>query len=305
MPARIAVIINSAAGAGYTTAWANELSGKFRAGGLEPRVTLARSGSEVVDAARRAVGDGLQTIVAGGGDGTINAVASTLIGSEAKLGVLPLGTLNHFAKDLRIPLELDEAVRNIIDGHCTRIDAGEVNGKIFLNNSSIGLYADIVSKREAEQRRSGVGKWPAFGWALMGTLRRFPFLHARLSVNGEKQDLRTPCVFIGNNEYAMDGFDIGERKRMNTGLLSVYIVRSKGRMALLRLAVRALCGRLRQAKDFEAMLTAEITIETRHARKRVATDGEVSMMDAPLHYRIRPGALQVIVPKPTATAVEE
>ena len=299
MPARIAVIINSAAGAGYTTAWAEELAGKFRAGGLEPRVTLAHSGAEVVNAARHAVGDGLQTIVAGGGDGTINAVASTLIGSDTQLGVLPLGTLNHFAKDLRIPLELDQAVNIIIAGHCTRIDAGEVNGKVFLNNSSIGLYADIVSKREAEQRRWGVGKWPAFCWAMIGALRRYPFLQVRLTVEGEKHECRTPCVFVGNNEYAMDGFDIGERKRMNAGLLSVYIVRSKGRMALLRLALRAVCGRLRQAKDFQAMLTTEITIETRHAHKRVATDGEVAMLAVPLHYRIRPGALHVIVPGTT------
>lgn len=303
MSTRIAVIINSAAGIGYTTEWADELAARFRAGGLEPRVTLAHSGAEIVDAARCAVSDRLQTVVAGGGDGTINAVASALIGSDIPLGVLALGTLNHFAKDLRIPLELDAAVRTVIAGHCAKVDAGEVNRKIFLNNSSIGLYADVVSKREAGQRRWGVGKWPAFFWAMIGAMRRYPFLHVQLTIDGRKYESRTPCLFVGNNAYAMNGFDIGERPSMSTGLLSVYIVRSQARIALLTLAVRALSGRLRHTKDFEALLTTEIVIETRHARKRVAIDGEVAMMDTPLHYRTRPGALRVIVPKPSTAAL--
>ena len=305
MPAPIAVIVNRAAGAGYNQKWAQELAARFRAQGFEARVTLARSGAEIVAAAQRAVKDRVQTVVAGGGDGTINAVASALVGSDITLGVLALGTLNHFAKDLHIPLQLDDAVRNIIAGHSTKVDTGEVNGKLFLNNSSIGLYADLVGKREAGQRRWHLGKWPALCWAMIGVLRRYPFLQVRWTVDGSKHECHTPFVFIGNNQYTMNGFEIGERKRMNAGVLSVYIVRSQERMALLRLALRALCGRLRQAKDFETMLTGEITIETRHARKRVATDGEVAMLDAPLRYRIRPAALSVIVPKPSIAAGEE
>lgn len=300
MPARVAVIINSAAGTGYTTAWADELAGKFRAGGLEPQVTLARSGSEVVDAARRAVGDELQTIVAGGGDGTINAVASALVGSEIRLGVLPLGTLNHFAKDVSIPLELNEAVGNIIAGHCARIDAGEVNGKFFLNNSSIGIYPDIVKERETEQRRFGKSKWVAFFWASMKALRRYPFLDVQLDVDGKNYTRHTPFVFIGNNEYAIEGFNLGERETLSAGRLSLYVSQRTGRLGLLGFALRALFGRLRQVSDFDALLATDIVIQTRHRRIRVATDGEVTMMDAPLRYRIRAGALNVIVPAPAS-----
>jgi diacylglycerol kinase family enzyme len=300
MSARVAIIINCKAGAGYTDAWANALAGKFRDGGMDPKVTLARSGEEVIEAARRAVLERVQVIVAGGGDGTLNAVASVLSGTAIHFGVLPLGTLNHFAKDLHIPLQLDAAIGNIIAGHCIRIDAAEVNGTLFLNNSSIGLYADLVNRREVEQRRSGIGKWPAFFQAMIGVLRRYPFLHVQMTLDGHEHQRRTPCVVIGNNAYTMAGLDIGERLRMDAGQLSVYIVRSQNRLALLGLAIRTLFGRLRQAKDFEAILTREIVIATRHARKRVATDGEVTMMDTPLRYRIRPGALNVIVPMPPA-----
>ncbi|MDB5763041.1 MAG: sphingosine kinase [Herminiimonas sp.] len=307
MPVQIAVIVNASAGNGCTAEWADNLAGKFRAAGLDAHVTLARSGAEIIEAARRAVNDSAQTIVAGGGDGTVNAVASVLAGTDILFGVLPLGTLNHFAKDLHIPLELDEAIRNIAAGHGIRVDTGEVNGRIFLNNSSLGLYPDIVRDREKQQRRLGRGKWLAFCWAAIAAFRRYPFLNVRLRLNGNEHRRFTPFIFIGNNEYVMEGFNIGERQRLDAGQLSLYMAQRTGRLGLLRLAVSALFGRLRQAKDFDVLTAKEILIETRHKRIRVATDGEVNVMENPLHYRIRAGALQVLVPKKTdaSAAVKE
>ena len=296
MTQRIAVIVNQASGSGHPSEWAENLAGSFRAHGCDASVTMVKDGSEIENAVRRAVADGFPTIVAGGGDGTVNAVASKVVGTDIRLGVLPLGTLNHFAKDLRIPLQLDEAVQNIAAGHCSRIDAGEVNGRIFLNNSSIGLYPELVTLREADQRRYGVGKWRAFVRASLEVLRRYPYLHTRLIVDGQPQDRHTPCVFIGNNEYGTSGFGIGGRKRLDAGILSVYVVGSPRRSALFALAVRALCGSLQRTPDFEAMLATELIIDTRQTDKRVATDGEVTAMQAPLRYRILPGALAVIVP---------
>ncbi len=302
MSARIAVIINSSAGAGCGTEWAEQLAGKFRAGGLDPCVTLARSGSAVIEAARSAVSDGLQTVVAGGGDGTINAVASVLIGTRSALGVLPLGTLNHFARDLHIPPQLDLAVQAIVAGQRTTVDVGEVNGKYFLNNSSIGIYPDIVQEREHEQRRFGHSKWVAFFWASMKSLRRYPFLDVQLNADGQALTRRTPFVFVGNNAYTIEGFDLGARKTLSAGHLSLYVAQRSGRLALLGFALRALAGRLRQARDFDALTTDRLVIATRHQRIRVSTDGEVTLMQTPLHYRIRPGALHVIVPVAAADA---
>jgi YegS/Rv2252/BmrU family lipid kinase len=294
---RIAVIINGGAGAGHDDAAAADLREKFRAHGCEAEVTLAESGDDMIAAAQKAIADGVAVVVAGGGDGTINAVASVMAGSGVDFGVLPLGTLNHFAKDLGIPLELDEAVRNVAEGRRIDVDVGEVNDRIFLNNSSLGLYPDIVRDREKQQHRLGRGKWPAAAWAAVAALRRFPFLDVGVAVDGKQHARRTPFVFIGNNEYIMQGLSIGARERLDGGVLSLYVAQRPGRLGLVRFAWRALCGRLAQERDFDVMLSDKFDIKTRHRRLRVATDGEVTVMATPLRYRIRPAALAVIVPQ--------
>jgi diacylglycerol kinase family enzyme len=174
---------------------------------------------------------------------------------------------------------------------------GEANGRIFLNNSSLGLYPIIVREREKKQRL-GSGKWPAFAWAAITAFRRYPFLHVRLDAGGEKFNLKTPFVFVGNNEYIMERLHIGGRARLDQGVLSVYVTNRTGRWGLVRLALRALLGRLREEKDFLALLTKEVKIETRHKRLRTAFDGEVELMHAPLQYQSRPGALRVMAPRP-------
>ncbi|MCE3262369.1 MAG: sphingosine kinase [Pseudoduganella sp.] len=293
----MAVIVNASAGAGYHPGWRESLAARFASYGLNAEITLAEDANHMMEAARSAVARGAQVVVAGGGDGTMNAVASIVLDSGAVFGVLPMGTLNHFARDLGIPLQLDAAIATLASGRITRVDVGEVNGRIFLNNSSLGLYPDIVRDRQRQQRRLGRGKWTAFGWATLAALRRYPFLSVRLTMGTAGHARRTPFVFIGNNEYQMQGFNIGERMRMDGGQLSVYVAQRPTRWGLLRLALRALFGRLRQAREFDIFQAAELAVETRHRRMRVATDGEVTVMAPPLRYRIRPAALPVIVPR--------
>jgi diacylglycerol kinase family enzyme len=252
----------------------------------------------VTEFARRALSDGARAVVAGGGDGTISSVAAMLVGTGRPLGVLPLGTLNHFAKDLRIPLSLEEAARNVCEGREVAVDVGEVNGRIFVNNSSLGLYPRIVHRREKLQEREGSGKWAAFVRASLAVLRRYPFLYVRLDADGQRIVRKTPFVFVGNNEYQMESLEMGGRACLDAGCLSLYVAHRTGRLGLLRLALSALFGRLRQAHDFDALNAQEIWVETRRPKRLpVATDGEVNVMTTPLHYRVRPGALKVIVPK--------
>ena len=183
------------------------------------------------------------------------------------------------------------------DGRAGRVDVGEVNGRIFVNNSGLGLYPDIVRDRERQQKRLGRGKWPAFVWATLSALRRYPFLVVALVVDGKEVVRKTPFVFIGNNEYRMEGFAIGERSGMEDGLLSLYVAQRPGRWRLLQLALRALTGRLRQARDFDAIVATDIVVQSKRKRLRVATDGEVTVMTPPLHYRVRPASLIVMRPR--------
>jgi diacylglycerol kinase family enzyme len=289
------VILNAASGPGSNDATlADRIATLFEAAGADASVVLAHGGAELSTRIDEAIARRPDVIVAGGGDGTVSSVAAALADGTIALGVLPLGTLNHFAKDLGLPLELEAAVEWVARGAIERVDIGEVNGRVFINNSSLGLYPAIVRDRELQRKRLGRGKWPALAWASLSALRRFPFLSARLSVDGVERRLRTPFVFIGNNEYLMEGFAIGERDRLDDGRLSVYVVQRASRASLLLLALRALVGRLKQARDFEAMLAGEIVIESRHRRLRVATDGEITLMAPPLRYRIRPKALLVV-----------
>jgi diacylglycerol kinase family enzyme len=293
---QITVIINGEAGSGHDDAVATDLRARFHANGMDATVILANGGKDMIAQARDAVARGVPMIAGGGGDGTQNAVAAQLVGSGIPYGVLPMGTLNHFAKDLGIPLDLDGAVRTIATGVPKQVDVGEVNEQVFLNNSSLGLYPDIVRDREKQQSRLGRGKWPAAMWATVTALRRYPFLSVRMQADTTHLARRTPFVFIGNNEYSMEGLSVGARGRLDAGTLSLYVAQHPGRLGLLRFALRAILGGLKEERDFDVLLAKEMTIETRHKHLHVAFDGEVDRMATPLRYRIRPGALTVMVP---------
>jgi len=297
-PRRLIAIINAAAGGTDDPARAQRLAEIFGASDIESRVVLVSKGDEIADKVRAALRTRPDIIVAGGGDGTINAVASQLVGTDVALGVLPLGTLNHFAKALQVPQEAEAAARAVLSGNVVEVDVGEVNARIFLNNSSLGLYPSLVRRRAAQQEELGRGKWAAAAFAAMTLLRRHALLSVRLLVDGIEFERRTALVFIGNNAYRMSGLRIGERERLDGGQLGLYLPHRKGRGGLLLLALRAVTGRLREARDFDALFAASIRIENHHARLPVAIDGEVVLMEAPLRYRIRPRALRVIVPAP-------
>jgi len=295
-PVKIEVIINARSGTDEKRDVQRRLEEVFLENGIEARISLAHSGDKVAELAKQAALSDADVIVAGGGDGTISSIASAAIGSGKTMGVLPFGTMNHFAKDLHIPLDLEGAIQTIVAGNVVRIDVGEVNGRMFVNNSSLGLYPSIVQERQ-KQQRLGWGKWPAYVWAGLAVLRRYPFLNVRLSVDGNELSSRTPFVFIGNNEYEMETLNIGGRNCLDAGELSLYMSDRVSRLGLIRLALRALFGGLRQEKDFIALCTQEIWIGTRHKHIRVALDGEVVVMEPPLHYRVHPQALRVLAPK--------
>lgn len=301
MPRPIEVIINANSGGIIEGETELLLAEAFAAHGVEANIHFAKGGDEINDLAKRAAEGDAKIIVAGGGDGTISAVAAEAVRSKKTLGVLPLGTLNNFSKDLQIPQDLSEAVRIIAEGHTRLVDVGEVNENIFINNSSIGLYPKIVRTRERQQRL-GRGKWLAALWATLRMFRLSPFLKVRIKLADTSFLRKTPFVFVGNNEYEMDLYKIGRRLEMDGGELSVYFLHRGGRWGVILLLVRTVFGMVKQWKDFEAVKTEETVIHTRRKRLHVAFDGEVRILESPLRYRIRRQALTVIVPKPETSA---
>ncbi len=294
-----AAVFNDSSGSGDCAAAAKKVEQIFAAAGREVRITVATGGGrQLREAAERAAADGCDTLIAGGGDGTVNLTASVVVDRDIPLGVLPLGTLNHFAKDLGIPLELEDAVRVILDGVTCRVDVGEVNGRVFLNNSSLGVYPAVVRLRERYQA-SGLGKWVAALWASLAVLRRNPFMAVRLIVQDEATVRRTPFVFVGNNEYRMAGLQAGTRDSLTRKHIAVYVLNADRRIGLLRLGWQVLLKGVDQVKELDLLTVSEATIETRRSRLQVALDGEVVILDSPLEYRSRPAALSVYVPADT------
>lgn len=295
----ITVISNAKSGPTRRAELATTLRDLFAKHGAEAKIELVEEGVQLIDVAKRAIADGCRTLVAAGGDGTINAVASTVVGTDVVLGVLPLGTLNHFAKDLGIPLELEAAVSTIVDGEVRAVDVGEVNGKTFVNNSSLGLYPTLVKKRE-EHQSLGRSKWSAFAIAMWTVMGRYPLVQVTIEIDGRQISRKTPLVFIGNNRYVIEGLRLGKRERLDAGTLCVYLTRDVSRAKLCWFALRALFGKLRDEKDFDALETTGLKILTSGKHARISADGEIDRLAIPLEYRIRPRALKVVVPRATA-----
>ena len=293
MTLAVEVIINAGSGC-VTDDVCDEIARLFADSGINAHIRHVDS-KNIAGAAEQAAAGNADIVVAAGGDGTIGTVASALVNGPKSLGVIPLGTLNNFSKDLGIPQDIPSAIEIIAADHTARIDVGNVNGRHFINNSSIGLYPRIVRHRE-KQQRLGRGKWWAAAWAALRMMQISPFLRVKLKLDNEELARKTLFVFIGNNAYEMDLYNIGRRSRLDRGVLSVYLLRGRGRWGVIAMVIRTFMGLLRQTKNFEELQTDELTIEMRRKKILVATDGEVSVMDAPLRYKIEPGALNVIVP---------
>lgn len=289
------VLLNPASGT-VRPGLRSEIDGLFRAAGIDAQVReLAHSG-ELPAAIRTALDANPEAVIAAGGDGTVSAVAAALAGTPIPLGVLPLGTLNHFAKDAGIPLELPAAVTTVAARQTRRIDVGRVNDRPFINNSSIGVYPSFVQFRERFRAR-GRSKLTAGGMAMIEVLRRDGEVAIRLHSRGRRIVARTPFVFVGNNEYTVEGFELGARTRLDGGRLHAYFAPPVRTRHLPRLFAHALFGVARREHALESITGAEFWIETLLTRSiHVACDGEVLKFTTPLHYQSWPGALALLAP---------
>jgi len=273
----------------------DSIAAALKAVGVEAEVRSV-PGEELAAQARAAANKGPDAIIAAGGDGTVSAVAGALAGGDTPLGVIPVGTLNHFAKDLGVPLDLNEAAAIIVANHVQRIDVGRVNDRVFVNNASLGVYARALIDRDARRDLHGLSKWPAMALAVLKIFKRHPLLKVRIVADGQPLYRKTPLVFIGNNCYELELLHIGKRACLTAGALSLYIANTSTRWGMLKLALRAAFGRLRQSQDFESMTASEIEIQPHRRHIHLALDGEPISLAPPLNFTTWPQALPVLVP---------
>jgi diacylglycerol kinase family enzyme len=272
-----------------------KVRGAFEKAGIDAEVEII-SGGECAVRCRTIADRGDPLLVVGGGDGTIGAAASVLVGSDTRLGILPLGTLNHFARDLGLPADLDEAVKLIAAGSDRRVDVAEMNDRIFINNSAIGLYPLMVVDRDLQRRRLGRSKRLAMVVASVRTLARFNHQRLTLTVNDQQERVDTPLLFVGNNDYRIDLAAAGRRETLDDGQLCVLLMRKKTRLGFIAAAVRALLDRPRD-DDMERIDGVErLRVSSRRSQLAVSLDGEVVSSAPPLDYKIRKRSLRVITP---------
>ena len=275
---------------------AERVEAALKSAGIDAAIELLSGGECAVRA--RAIGEaGDPLLIVGGGDGTISAAASALAGTETLLGILPLGTLNHFARDLEIPADLDEAAKLIAAKSERRVDVGEMNDRIFINNSAIGLYPLMVVDRDLQRRRLGRSKRLAMIVASLRTLWRFGHRRLTLTVNDERTGIvDTPLLFVGNNDYRIDIGAPGRRESLDDGQLCVLLMRKKTRRGMIAASVRALLNRSRDDDMVRLDGVERLRVTSTRSQLAVSLDGEVVRTEPPLDYRIRKKALRVIAP---------
>jgi diacylglycerol kinase family enzyme len=271
----------------------------LRAGGLEvmvvpedatldlgARLDLALEGREV------------DAVVVGGGDGTIAVAAQRLAGRGIALGILPLGTMNQLARDLGIPLDLEEAAASLARGELRAIDVAEVNGQVFLCNSVLGLPTHLSRHRERHRGRTSLRTQFLFALATMRGAWRHRPMRLAVDLGDGPRRVWTRALAISNNAYD-EGFGLMMRRsRLDAGVLTLYVARRFGIWWALRMLASMWLGAWRNSALLDRRSTTSVEIRSRRQHLRVMNDGEVSLFSPPLRYAIRPGALRVIVPRP-------
>jgi diacylglycerol kinase family enzyme len=223
------------------------------------------------DPAERAQDGDAEALGMAGGDGSLAAVASVAIERDLPFVCIPFGTRNHFARDLGLDRNDPIAALKAFGGTERRIDVGRVGGQLFLNNVSLGMYATLVHRREHHRRRRD-----AFARA-RALLLAFRHRHrARFQIDGETVASRV--VLVANNAYGLDVFEIGERDRLDEGLLHLYV--PEGLVP----------------DEWHDRSAKRFTIDAGAERIRAAIDGEPTVLETPLEFTIEPGALRVLVP---------
>ena len=250
----------------------------------------------LIERAKRAAQEKADAVIAGGGDGTLNAIANVLADTDTAFGVLPLGTHNHFASDLGVPLDLDEAIAALSQASVEDLPVAQVNGRIFLNFSSLGLHAEIVEHRDAQREQKGRSKWIAMGFAVAHKVINPPLLWVRIATGKQSFTRLTPSVIICNNPYQMKAFGVENASVPDRNLLNLYIAHEHRPLGLAGLMLKAAVGRIEKAQNFEALALEQFAIFSRRGA-RLSLDGELVDLPAPYHYRIRSRPLKILRPR--------
>lgn len=301
MQGRIEVILNAKSGSQETAENAEIVRKVLEESGRSFALSTA-SGDELCRLAEEKAAGDCEVLVAGGGDGTICCVAQAALTSGKTLGVIPLGTFNYFARNLRIPLDPAEATRVVLNGLTTRAPVLDLNGRLVLNNASLGIHPEVLLKRRRLYQRWGRSQANAYLSVILTAFQPAPRLRVLLATDAGEVARETPLVMVCSNAFQMEEFQLAGKECLADNQFALYVARMAGQATIFRLGLRTLLRRLRPETDYEVICCSDVTIQTLPPRRlRAAVDGELKQLQSPLRLRIAPEALCVLVPPKNAS----
>jgi len=300
MARRVFVLLNSGAGTlrdGDGEAFVASIEEALTTAGHQVEVALV-PGDEIQGRLDdRLSRDPPEAVIVGGGDGTVSSMAAALCDTGIALGVLPLGTMNLFARSLGMPLDLEQALDALANGEVRKVDMGEVNGRLFTHHVSMGLQPRLVAMREKADYGSRAGKIFATFRALLTVMRRPPRLMVKVTLEGATFDLTTPALVVSNNLFGPDHLPYADA--LDQGILGIYICTSHSPADVAQVTLEALLGHWHARDRVKTLSAKSMTVERRNRRRRriVATvDGELVTLEGAIEMKIRPGCLTVLAP---------
>lgn len=297
--APLCVIVNPGSGRKAGELSLSDMEDRLKALPRDVEIRHASKGADITRLTREALRDGHGHIVAAGGDGTICAVASVIAGHDVTFGVIPMGTFNFFARGLGIPEEPGGAIEVLQSGRARAVTVGEVNGRLFLNNASLGAYPAILDQREGIYKRWGRSRLAAY-WSVLTALTGFRTpLRMRIVVDGVERRRKTALAFVAMSAYQLELYGLEGARAIRDGQFALYVSPDTGRLGLIRQAVLLAWRRLRPGRDVELMTGREIVIETNRRKRLLARDGEKEELGDPFRFVTRPDSLRVLVPAGT------
>lgn len=302
------VLLNAASGHGDAAIAERTIRNVLESAGRRHELVVVTDPRAMRETAEHVTALGIEqrgAIVAAGGDGTINAVLQAAHRSGRPFGVIPQGTFNYFGRTHGISEDTEAAARGLLDAVIRPIQFGLVNDRVFLVNASLGLYPDLLERREDDKRKFGRSRLVAW-WSGLATLLRE---HRQLVIDIAHEDhaeatgdiVRTTTLFVGNNVLQLQSIGIAEAEVVEHGELAAIVLRPVGPLAMLGIALRGAMGSLGDSDDVRSFGLTRMTVRPwlRYGRRRVkvATDGEVTTLATPLVFRVSPIALPLLVPR--------
>ena len=300
---RIHLIANSKSGKGHGENIASlaaeicrELGVEFIDYEISGPHELENKTDEAIQAARKNADD---VIVAAGGDGTIRSVAEKVHrAGRLNFAVVPCGTFNFFARAHGVPEDHAEALRLAIRGQAQSVRLGEISGKIFLINASLGIYAKSIAERESSTKKFGRNRLVVIFSTMLTLLRPHRLLHVDMKVDGVTKEIRTPMIFIGNNALQLRDLSLSVASCFKRQLLAVVTLKPVRGWEMFRVIARGALKTLEQEERLNQFCIEELIIWTKRKKQTVALDGEIFKMTSPFKIRSLPDGLNMIVGKP-------